>query len=351
MKFMARIVASLNSLALFALIGLTSACQPTPAIQQRETRPLMGTVVDLTLEGRDPARLKQALDDAYREMTRLSDMMNHYNPNSVVSAINNAAGKQPVAVPPELMLVLKMARQVSDRSHGAFDITVGSLKGWRFNPADPAMPSQAEIAAQLPKINYRDVILDEAAGTVFLRQPGMRMDLGGIAKLYILDTGMKILKKHGIEHAMLNGGGDVVVNGTTQGRPWRVGIRDPHAPEKLLAAIEITHGIVASSGDYARYFLKNGQRYHHILDPRTGYPTQGLHGVTLVADTLEQVNGLGAAIMVLGAAPGKELINQTPGLSGLLVDREDKLWVSPGLEKRLRFFEQAGDSVPKPRNN
>jgi len=106
-----------------------------------------------------------------------------------------------------------------------------------------------------------------------------------------------------------------------------------------LAAIEITRGIVASSGDYERYFIKHGRRYHHILDPRTGYPTQGLHGVTLVADTLEQVNGLGAAIMVLGAAPGKRLIAQTPGLAGLLVDRDGELWMSPGLEKRLRFFE------------
>ena len=325
-----------------------AGCQKTELVQVRDNRPLMGTAVEMALEGTDDTRLRQAMDDAYREMTRLSDMMNHYNPQSVVSAINDAAGRQPVAVPPELMQVLKMARAVSERTHGAFDITVGSLKGWRFNPEHPEMPTPAQIKAQLSRVNYRDVILDEAAGTAFLKQPGMRIDLGGIAKLYILDAGMQVLKRNGVEHAMLNGGGDVEVMGTIQGHPWRVGIRDPRAPEQLLAAVELTRGFVASSGDYERYFMRNGRRYHHILDPRTGYPTQGPHGVTLVADDLDRVNGLGAAIMVLGAAEGRELISQTPGLDGLIVDRDGSLWVSPGLEKRLHFLEPPG-SHPEPK--
>jgi len=326
-----------------------AGCQQTELLQVRDNRPLMGTAVEMALEGTDDARLRQAMDDAYREMTRLSDMMNHYNPRSVVSAINDAAGKQPVAVPPELMQVLRMARAVSERTHGAFDITIGSLTGWRFNPEQPQMPTPAQIKAQLPRVNYRDVILDESAGTAFLRRPDMRIDLGGIAKLYILDAGMRVLKQHGVEHAMLNGGGDVEVMGTIQGHPWRVGIRDPRAPEKLLAAVELTRGFVASSGDYERYFIRNGRRYHHILDPKTGYPTQGPHGVTLVADDLDKVNGLGAAIMVLGATAGRELIEQTPGLDGLIVDRDGSLWVSPSLEQRLHFLEPPG-SRPEPKN-
>ncbi len=329
-----------------ALLLLVAGChQPVP-VRIQEIRPLMGTAVEMTLEGADEARLRQAMDDAYREMSRLSDMMNHYNPRSVVSAINAAAGKQPVATPPELMQVLKQARAVSERTHGAFDITVGSLTGWRFNPEHPAMPTPPQIKARLPRVNYRDVILDEAAGTAFLRRPGMRIDLGGIAKLYILDAGMQVLQRHGIEHAMLNGGGDVEVMGTIQGRPWRVGIRDPRAPDKLLATVELTRGFVASSGDYERYFIRHGRRYHHILDPQTGYPTQGPHGVTLVADDLDRVNGLGAAIMVLGTVPGRELILQTPGLDGLIVDRDGSLWVSPGLEKRLHFLEAPGEGTP-----
>jgi len=333
-----------HALAVGAIMLLAAGCHRTEPVKIQEIRPLMGTAVEMVLEGTDDARLRRAMDDAYREMTRLSDMMNHYDPRSVVSAINDAAGKQPVAAAPELMQVLKLARAVSERTHGAFDITVGSLTGWRFDPERPEMPTPAQIRAQLPKVNYRDVILDETAGTTFLRQPGMRIDLGGIAKLYILDAGMQALKRYGVEHAMLNGGGDVEVTGTIQGHPWRVGIRDPRAPEKLLAAVELTRGFVASSGDYERFFIHRGQRYHHILDPKTGYPTQGPHGVTLVADDLDKVDGLGAAIMVLGATAGRVLIEQTPGLDGLIVDRDGSLWVSSGLEKRLHFLEPPGSS-------
>ena len=164
----------------------------------------------------------------------------------------------------------------------------------------------------------------------------MRMDLGGIAKLYILHAGLRTLKAHGIEHAMINGGGDVEVMGTTQGRPWRIGIRDPRAPQQLLGVVEATRGFVVSSGDYERFFVMDGRRYHHILDPRTGYPTQGPRGVTLVGVELETVNGFSAAIMVLGAERGRALIAAAPGLEGLIVDRDGSAWMSETLRARLR---------------
>ncbi len=317
------------------------------AAELRETRPLMGTVVDITLEGPDADRLKPALEAAYQEMSRLSDMMNHYSPTSVVSAINMAAGIQPVAVPPELMQVLQMARGVSDRTHGAFDITIGSLRGWRFNPTQPAMPTPEQVAQQLPNIDYRALRLDKAAGTAYLERQGMRIDLGGIAKLYILDAGIRVLRRQGVANAMINGGGDVAVMGATHGHPWRVGIRDPLQPDRLLGVVSVSRGLVASSGDYERYFERDGRRYHHIIDPKTGYPTQGPHGVTLVADDLARINGLGAAIMVMGAASGRKLIEQTPGLDGLIVDRDGTLWRSPGMAKRLVATPQAASAASR----
>ncbi len=321
------------------------ACSSSLAAELHETRPLMGTVVEITVED-DAAsanpRLRPALEAAYQEMVRLSDMMNHYSPTSVVSAINVAAGIQPVPVPPELMRVLQMAQGVSERSHGAFDITVGSLRGWRFNSAQPAMPSPDQIAAQLPLVNYRAVKLDERAGTAFLQRQGMRIDLGGIAKLVILDAGIQALKRHGVSNAMINGGGDVAVSGLSRGRPWRVGVRDPRQPDRLLGVLAVTRGLVASSGDYERYFERDGRRYHHILDPQTGYPTQGPHGVTLVADDVRRLNGLGAAIMVMGASEGRRLIERTPGLDGLIVYRDGSVWQTPGMARRLQAG--AGDA-------
>ncbi len=304
--------------------------------QYADTRPLMGTLVSMTVEGPRRDVLEQGVNDAYREMSRLSDMMNHYNPDSVVSRINRQAGVQPVTVPRELMEVLAMARRVSERSEGAFDITVGSLKVWRFNPEDPAMPSPDEIRHALPLVNFRHVILNEKNRTVLLRQHGMRIDLGGIAKLYILDAGMQVLKQRGITHAMINGGGDVAVMGSHQGRPWRIGIRHPRRGDVLLGTVELTQGWVVTSGDYERYFFRDGKRYHHILDPRTGYPTEGPQQVTLVADDIELVNGYSLAIMVRGVEWGRALTTQTPGLSGLIVSHDGELWTSPGMEK-FRF--------------
>ncbi len=326
----------LCAFALGLLIAVaTAACQKTELSQHQESRPLMGTLVDITTEGPDPQLLASATDAAYAEMTRLSDMMNHYNPDSVVSAINRAAGVHPVAVPRELMQVLTRARMMSERTDGAFDITVGALQGWRFSPEQAHMPDAAAIAALLPLVNYRDVVLDETQGTAFLRRKGMRIDLGGIAKLYILGAGVHVLKRNKVIHAMINGGGDVEVIGTIRGRPWRIGIRDPRHPDRLYAALEMRRGFVVSSGDYERQFERDGRRYHHILDPKTGYPTQGPRAVTLVSEDMDLINGLSSSIMVLGMARGREIIERNPAMEGIIFDRDGSAWVSPVLERRL----------------
>lgn len=320
-------------LPVFVTVSIRSGDVAAELLQYADTRPLMGTLVSMTVEGPRRDVLEQGVNDAYREMARLSDMMNHYNPDSAVSRINRQAGAQPVTVPRELMEVLAMARRVSERSEGAFDITVGSLTVWRFNPENPGMPSPEEIRHALPLVNFRHVLLNEKNRTVRLKQSGMRMDLGGIAKLYILDAGMQVLKQRGIAHAMVNGGGDVAVMGSHQGRPWRIGIRHPRRADVLLGSVELTQGWVVTSGDYERYFFRDGKRYHHILDPRTGYPTEGPQQVTLVANDSGRVNGYTLAIMVRGAEWGRALIAQIPGLSGLIVDREGRAWTSPGMEK------------------
>lgn len=312
-----------------------SLCHAQGVPSLREQRILMGTRVDITLESPDQDRLHPALDAAYREMTRLSDMMNHYSPTSAVSAINAAAGIAPVAIAAELMQVLQMAQNVSHQSQGCFDITVASIKGWRFSNEARSMPSQADIARQLPLVDYRQLVLNLGARTAFLKRQGMRIDLGGIAKIYILDAGMRVLRQQGIHSAMINGGGDVLVMGSHQGQPWRIGVRDPRAPSTLIGTIELNEGIVASSGDYERFFEHEGRRYHHILDPKTGYPTQGLHGVTLVAQHLEQINGLGAAIMVMGDEKGRALVQHIPGLQAMWVRQNGQVWLSPGMSQKL----------------
>jgi len=303
----------------------------------REARPLMGTVVELAVElpAADATRAHAAIDAAYREMQRLSDMMNHYDPRSVVSAINDAAGRAAVNLPPELMAVLAMAQAMSARSDGAFDVTVASLRGWRFRADDPRLPSAAEIAAQWPLVNWRDLRLDADAKTAFLARPGMRIDLGGIAKLPIVHAGMQLLARRGITRALVNGGGDVEALGGSRERPWRVGVRDPRAPERLLGVLRIERGFVVSSGDYERAFVRDGTRYHHILDPRSGYPAQGPRGVTLFGERLEDLNGLGVAIMVRGKADGMRWLSEDARVEGLIIDDDGSVWMTPGFRDRF----------------
>jgi thiamine biosynthesis lipoprotein len=162
----------------------------------------------------------------------------------------------------------------------------------------------------------------------------MRLDLGGIAKLFILQEGMDILRRQGLNTALINGGGDVVAMSAAHARPWRVGVRDPRRPAQLLGVLDVQRGFVASSGDYERCFERDGRRYHHVLDPKTGYPALGPHGVTLVGEALEGVNGVGAAAMVLGRdAP--PLIRHA-GVQALIAHRDGELWMTPGMRARLQ---------------
>lgn len=267
---------------------------PAAAERLHDVRPLMGTVVEVVAEGPDRAALQAAAQAAFEEMQRLADMMSHYDPRSVVSEINRAAGMRPVPVPAELAEVLALARRVSERTGGAFDITVGGAP-----------------------IGYRKLRVD-GRGALLLEK-GMKLDPGGIAKLHILEAGRRVLEARGAARALVNGGGDVVAH--SSGGPWRVGVRDPRAPGRLLGKVELRNGAVASSGDY--------ERPGHIVDPRTGRPARGVLGVTLVG-AVEAVNGLGPAVMVLGLEAGRKLV-AAQGVEALVVGAQGEAWTSPGL--------------------
>jgi len=309
----------------------------TPAATERSQRALMGTQVDMVTHGTDAPALQTAMDQAWEEMARLAALMTRYSPESTVSAIHRAAGRHAVAVSPEVMAVLKAAQGLSAQTQGAFDTTVGSLKAWRFDEGQTTLPAPQEIEAQRRLVGYRGLVLDERAGTAFLTRRGMALDLGGIAKLPILEAGMRTLKNHGVDNAMLNGGGDVLIAGQLNGRAWRVGLRDPRAPERMVGVLSLEgQAIVASSGDYERFFMARGERQHHILNPATGRPTHGPRGVSLLAKDAASVNGLGTAIMVMGSQGAQALLKDRPGVQALVVDRDHSVWQTPGMAAVLK---------------
>lgn len=296
----------------------------------------MGTQVDLVVDGVDSRTAQHALDQAFAQMQRLEAMMSRYREDSVVRRIGAAAGKHPVAVPAEVMAVLHSAQRVYRASGGAYDPTVGALVGWRFEPGQQAVPAASELANELRRVGGLDLHLDAKAGTAFLARPGMALDLGGIAKLPILSAGLQALRREGVSNALVNGGGDVLAMGRLSGRPWRVGVRDPRSPARLLGAIAIDgDGVVASSGDYERGFVHDGRLLHHVLDPKTGWPTAGVHGVTLFARDVDAVNGWGTALMVQGPAGAPTWSAARPGSAVLSAHADGTVWQSEAMRALL----------------
>ena len=312
--------------------GLAQAAGP-----QRASRNLMGTRVDIVADGGDVRHLQAAIGLAFEEMQRLEAVLSRYREDSVVRRIGRAAGRHAVPVSAEVMAVLRNAQEVWRESAGAFDPTVGALSGWHFEAGQQAMPAATDIAAALRQVGARKLQLDERAGTAYLSERGMALDLGGIAKLPILAAGLRVLEREGVANALVNGGGDVLASGRLQGRPWRVGVRDPRAPEKLLGAIEIEgFGMVVSSGDYERGFMHQGRRLHHVLDPHTGWPTVGVHGVALLARDVQAVNGWGTALMVRGMAAVPAWSAGHPGVAVLAAGSDGALWQSRGMAAALK---------------
>ncbi|WP_326534749.1 FAD:protein FMN transferase [Pseudorhodoferax sp.] len=328
--------------ALGALLPLLPAAGRAAPAVERASAVLMGTRVDIVVDHADSHQRMTALDKAWSEMQRLAEMMSRYRSASQVSLLAQAAGGAPLAVAPELMQVLRQAQSVAQASGGRFDATIGACvagrAGWRFEPGQSRLADAAGLQQSLALVNARDLELDVPRSRARLARPGMRLDLGGIAKLPILAAGLKTLQAHGITQALVNGGGDVVCAGTLQGRPWRVGLRDPLSPQRLLGAVALRGGVVAASGDYERGFVHQGRHYHHILDPRTGRPSEGLHGLALVADDVAAVNGWGPALMVAGVPLAQRWLARGPlrGVHAMLAGPAG-VWLSEGMRQRLQL--------------
>ena len=332
----------------FPLLGVLPVCLPKALASDvsgkndllvRRSAALMGTRVDVAVSLHDAVRREQAelaIDAALARMLTLERLMSRFHADSEVARIGAAAGIAPVHVAPEVMQVLKHAQHLHAASDGAFDITIGALRGWSFEPGREQAPARDEIARELAMVNMGGLLLDEQAATAYLKRKGMALDLGGIAKLPILQAGLDVLQERGFGNTLINGGGDVLAGGTHGGKAWRVGVRDPNAPQQLLGVIELKgRGIVASSGDYERSFIRDGQQLHHVLDPRTGWPTRGVHGVALRADRVGEVNGWGAALMVRGAKSLEPFAARHSAVDVLAGLSDGTHWLSGGMQRKL----------------
>jgi thiamine biosynthesis lipoprotein len=299
----------------------------------------MGSEVRLTAWTADEPRAVRAFERAFNEFDRLDRLLSVWHPESDVSRLNAAAGRAPVTIATETLEVLRTARQVSEWTGGKFDVTFGALSGlWKFDhDQDNQIPRRAEVQARLALVDYRALDVDDTSRTAFLRRPGMRIHLGGIGKGYAVDRAAALLRAEGITDFLVQSGGDLYAAGRRGDRSWRTGIRDPRGPADLVfAAMDVHDETFSTSGDYERFFLQDGRRYHHILDPDDGAPARGCRSVTIVARQAMLADALSTGVFVLGPAAGMTLIEKLPDVEGVIVTEGNAVLVSSGLTERLQ---------------
>jgi FAD:protein FMN transferase len=321
-----------------------------PASKIQYSDHAMGTNVTVWLWTADERAAAQAAEAVFNEMKRLDLEMTTWKPTSEVSRINAAAGDKPVKVSGETYAVIARAVDVSKRSNGLFDITVEAFKGlWKFDEdMDGSLPDPAEVKKRLALVNWKDIALDPRQRSVFLRRKGMAITLGGIAKGYAVDKCVAILRARGFTDFMMQAGGDMYVAGRKGDEPWMVGIRDPRGPANALFAVApIQDHSFSTSGDYERGFVKDGVRYHHIIDTRTGQPALASRSVTVRAKDAFTADAWSKVMFILGPTDALDLIQREKltDFEVVWVDDKNQVVKTDGMKGVLRVLR---DPTPGP---
>lgn len=282
----------------------------------------------------------EVIDKGFDKLKEVDARMNADSETSEIADINSHAGLDYVKVSDETFYVIKEGKQYGDTTHGRFDITIGPLvKLWGINTDHARVPAPEEIKEKLPLVDYHNILLDEANKKVMLTNKGMALDLGGIAKGYSADAVAEVLKKNGVEHAIINLGGNVLVMGSKPGgEDWKVGIQNPLAERgEYMGIVHVSDKAVVTSGIYERFFEQDGKRYHHILDTNTGYPVDNsLAGVTIVTDKSIDGDALAKAFC-MGVEEGLKFIEAQKNAEAIFVTKDSKVYVTPGIKKSFEI--------------
>ena len=311
---------------LFAL-GLVPAAH---ADWLTESQNIMGTRCTVELWSEDKARGEAAIASVFADMHRIDRLMSTWKEDTEISRVNREGSKHPVKISEELFRLLQESVRYSELTHGAFDITYASV-GYLYDFKKRVHPDRKAIDAALPGVDWRQMVLDEKAFTVYFKRPGMRIDLGGIAKGHSVDKGIEILRKLGITRAMVNAGGDTRIIGDRFGKPWVVGLRHPDQPGESYLTIPIVDSAFSTSGDYERYFDEDGKRFHHIIDPKTGDSARKIRAVTVIAPTATRSDALTKSVFIMGAEEGIRFINTLPDVDAVVVPLDGKVAYSERL--------------------
>lgn len=290
----------------------------------------MGTEVSVYFWHEDEAEGDAFIEEIFAEVDRINALMSTYVEDSRISDINRRAADEPVVAGEELFQLIRRSLDISVLTRGAFDITYDSV-GQHYDFRERRRPDDATVEAERAHINFRYVTLDQGKGTVRFAEPGVRINLGGIAKGYVVERGVDILRRHGVRYGVVTAGGDSRLLGDRRGRPWMIGIRDPREDGKVAISVPLEDEAISTSGDYERYFDEDGTRYHHIIKPSSGRPVEGVHSATVIGPDAVMTDALSTSVFVMGVDEGLKLIGCLPDYEAIVIDAAGEIFYSTGL--------------------
>lgn len=312
------------------LVAITVISRPSLAEWIGEAQAHMGTEVSVYLWHDDPEVGQQAVNAIFSEVVRLDQLMSTYIEDSRMSEINRDAAERPVAAGDELFRLILRSLDISVLTHGAFDITYDSV-GQHYDFREGKRPDEDVIAEEVQRIDYRLVETDRDTGTINFLRPGVRINLGGIAKGYAVERGIEVARRYGVRNARVTAGGDTRLLGDRLGQPWKIGIQNPRNEEEVAVTIPLENEAISTSGDYERFFIEDGERYHHIMVPSTGTPAGEVHSATIIGPDAVLTDALSTSVFVMGVDRGLRLISALPDYEGIVIDANGEMFYSDGL--------------------
>jgi len=301
----------------------------TPLFEFKQSERLMGNTFEITIVADDEGWAKEKTGLAVEEIKRIERLLTTFNDNSETNLINKYAGLQPVKVSAEVFNLIERSLRISAITDGAFDITYGSIdkRLWNFDRNMTQLPDKETAKKMVRLINYRHVILDKAAGTVMLKEKGMRIGFGGIGKGYAADMAKALLIKEGVHSGIVNASGDLVTWGRqADQQPWTIGIAHPDDARRAFSWLNISDLAIATSGNYEKFVMIDGKKYSHTINPKTGLPVTGIKSVTIISPYAEIADAMATPVMVMGVQAGLHLINQIHYLGCIIVDEHNTIY-------------------------
>lgn len=294
----------------------------------------MGNRFEISVVGDDQDWAEEKIDSTINEIKRIEKLLTTFSEDSQTNEINRNAGIKPVKVDAEVFNLIKRSLKISALTQGAFDITYGSIDKslWNFDVNMKALPDKKTAQESVKLINYRNVIVDDAAQTIFLKEKGMRIGFGGIGKGYAADCAKNILKQQHVNSGIVNAAGDLITWGMQpDGKPWTIAIADPDQKMRPFSTLNISNMAIATSGNYEKYAVINGKKYSHTIDPKTGMPVSGIKSVSIVCPSAELADAMATPVMVMGVKVGLDLINQLQQIACVIIDEDNQVHTSKNI--------------------